>query len=541
MFLRDLIVVTFFFQSCTILYSSGTSTSGGTLLKQYVGGRASSMGEAYVAISDDLYGLHYNPAGMANLEREFTCTYFQEPEVSFNYGLVGYGQNIGKMGVLAGSVFTYDAGKIEWEDDSGNVSKLSVQRDYLYTLGYAKEILYNFSVGVNAKLFSSTLVEKYNATAYGADIGGLYITPVEGLSVGTVMQNIGTPIKYIAVSDPMPTTFRVGVGYQLSLSQKTDLTVEMDIVKPNDSDIKENVGLECWIGDMLALRAGYKIGYDLENYSFGLGFEWSKIKIDYSMVSRKNLEIVHIFSVSLIQFGSKDEEVKEVDKEKVSEEIEETPKVVYQPPISKKERKRLLTDEVNSLCLEGMYLEALSNVDDLLKTEPTDNNIQKLKVQLRKIIAIIFRDAEKGKIHNLIRKSINSYLRIEGNERIAVFAIKYAQQIEPENQTIGKLSEFMEQEYPGIAKRETTVKGKTIIEQKLKTALDCIYNNDYERGIMECEDVLELEPDNVLALKRAGSAYYALNNKNMAIKMWKQAKKIDPSDPEISEFLYKVR
>lgn len=502
-------------------YTLGSSTSGATILKQFVGGRSSSMGEAFAAVSGDLYCLHYNPAGLYDLKREFTCMYFQESDVSFNYGQIGYGQKLNNDEVLAGSLLMYDAGKIEWDDGSGQVSKLSIQRDYLYTAGYSRKITDDFALGLNAKLYSSTLLERYNATAYGLDIGGLYSTPVKGLTLGAVLQNIGTPIKYLETSDPMPTTFRAGAAYEMKLQQKTRLTVAMDVVKPNDSDTKENVGIECLYNNFFALRAGYKLGYDLENYSYGIGFKWQATQIDYGMISRKDLNFIHVVSLTLKMTGGKEEKIKE--------------------SLRPKDKVKDLISRIDYCCENGMYSEALDNNNKLLEIDPANSAGKKLDIQLNKIIEIVPADVDGGKVHELIRKSVGSYLGKSGDERSALLCIRYAWQLEPENQVVQKLLSFMEQEYPGIAKKEQLTEGKTIIEQKLSQAVDRIYNGDYSEAIAECEDVLILEPDNVLALKRSGSAYFALGNKETAEKKWRQAQKLAPNDDELKEFLQKTR
>ncbi|MFH0948467.1 MAG: PorV/PorQ family protein [Elusimicrobiota bacterium] len=519
---RGLFVFIFFINFCSYIFAS--STSGGTLMKQFVGGRASSMGEAFVAISDDLYGLHYNPAGMVNLKRDFTATYFQEPDIGFNYGLFGYGRSVKNLGVFAGSVYMYDAGKIDWEDENGNASKLNIQRDYLFTFGYSKEIIRDFSAGINTKLFTSTIIEKYHATAYGMDIGGLYNTPINGLTTGIVMQNIGTPIKYIETADPMPTTFRAGMAYRLTMPRKSKLTVDLDVVKPNDSDTKENVGFDYWVGELLSVRCGYKLGYDLESYSIGLGIRWAAIQIDYGMVARKNLGFLHVVSISLLEMAKKDNE-----------------RTILK---SRKEKIKLLDKGIDYLCKNGMYSEALSKVNELLEIDYTNSKWKKLGTRLRKITEIISSDTISGKVHDLIRKSISAYLVMEKDERIALLAIRYARQIDSENQVAIELLQFMKQEYPNVAKKEVVVDGKTIVDQKLAFALfalEYIYDGGYRQAIMECEDVLALEPNNELALKRAGSAYFALGNKDMARRMWQRAKRINPKDPEINEFLRKVK
>ncbi len=76
-----------------------------------------------------------------------------------------------------------------------------------------------------------------------------------------------------------------------------------------------------------------------------------------------------------------------------------------------------------------------------------------------------------------------------------------------------------------------------LVEQKLYVALKNIYSARYDIAIMECQDVLELEPENVLAMTRLGSAYYALGNRDKAIEIWKRALEIDPNNKDILDFL----
>ncbi|HAM38796.1 MAG TPA: hypothetical protein DCP53_05315, partial [Elusimicrobia bacterium] len=237
-----------FIISIIILVSSvqaSPSTSGAVLLKQFVGSRAPAMGEAFVAISDDIYALHYNPAGLVKLKREFSTIYYRDHTVNLNYGLIGYGQSFRGIGTLAGSLFVYDAGKIEFENESGNLLSLDTQRDYLYTLGIARNIFDSLSLGVNMRLYSSTIIEEYHTSVYCMDIGTLYKTPINNLSLGFVMQNIGTPIKYEEEKDPLPKTLRFGTAYKLKFSENYLFIVSADMVKPNDSDVKKNFGIEC--------------------------------------------------------------------------------------------------------------------------------------------------------------------------------------------------------------------------------------------------------------------------------------------------------
>ncbi|MFA5780422.1 MAG: tetratricopeptide repeat protein [Elusimicrobiota bacterium] len=200
-----------------------------------------------------------------------------------------------------------------------------------------------------------------------------------------------------------------------------------------------------------------------------------------------------------------------------------------------------IVKEYNLFCKKGEYLKAGKKISELLEIEPTNPEWKKTDEKLKKIVEIVSSETGKERISVLIRKSVNSYLGIEGDERIAVLSVRYALQMKPNNQIAIKLCSFIEHQYPGIAKVEVTPHGKTVVEHKLSLALDYIYDGKYEKAILECDDVLVLEEYNVLALKRKGSAYYALGEKDKAKIAWEKAAQISPAEPEIKKFLQKIK
>jgi Flp pilus assembly protein TadD len=76
-----------------------------------------------------------------------------------------------------------------------------------------------------------------------------------------------------------------------------------------------------------------------------------------------------------------------------------------------------------------------------------------------------------------------------------------------------------------------------IIDQYLFGALNHIYEGRYDLAIQQTSIVIGLQPTNVLALKRLGSAYFAIGNKTKARAAWEKALKIAPDDAELKTFL----
>jgi tetratricopeptide (TPR) repeat protein len=201
------------------------------------------------------------------------------------------------------------------------------------------------------------------------------------------------------------------------------------------------------------------------------------------------------------------------------------------------ERIKPLSGEVVRLVSKGSYAKALEKNKELLALDPVNKRWLALSAKLEKISAIIPEETKPGKVQGLMRKSINTYLSGKDDPRFSVNASRYAWQLNEQYKAAAELKEFMETEYSDVARNERIVSGMNIIEQKLQAALTYIYDGKYDKTILECNDVLELEPKNILALKRAGSAYYASGNKKKAKESWQQASQISPDDVELIKFM----
>lgn len=196
-----------------------------------------------------------------------------------------------------------------------------------------------------------------------------------------------------------------------------------------------------------------------------------------------------------------------------------------------------LINEVAELCAGGKYDTALKKNDELISLDPTNQKYKKLRDKLLKVTAITKQNTGASKASHVLRKGIYDYLYKEENVRLALLAARYASYLEQNSASFQKFVGLLESEYPQVAQFEKDVPGMNIIDSKLMSALNNIYDGKYNNTIIDCNDVIYLEPDNVLAYKRLGSAYWALGNKERAKSVWKSASKIAPNDEELKKFL----
>ena len=110
---------------------------------------------------------------------------------------------------------------------------------------------------------------------YAANLGLIYKSS-ESLSLGLVVQNVGGELA----GDPLPFVAKIGMAYTWK-----SMLLALDIASPADNDVYYGAGIEWWIMDGIALRAGYKTNQDVgEGLTAGVGFSKGKIRFDYAYV-----------------------------------------------------------------------------------------------------------------------------------------------------------------------------------------------------------------------------------------------------------------
>jgi tetratricopeptide (TPR) repeat protein len=212
--------------------------------------------------------------------------------------------------------------------------------------------------------------------------------------------------------------------------------------------------------------------------------------------------------------------------------------------IAKVQKKRLddLYTSAKKLYIRGDYIGSRDNYNRILADNPTDMNTKKIVRRLNDTINIVPQLKQKGKVWGILRKGLTHHISLNGNPKVAVAAAWYAMQLKPENTLIMAILDFIEREHISVIRTmEGPVKEMKMVDQYLFASLNHIYEGRYDLAIQECRLVLELEPNNVLALKRLGSAYYAMGKRQSAKNTWNRALKLNPKDRELREFIKQVK
>ncbi len=285
---------------------ASSGTTGAAFLKVAVGPRAAAMGEAYTAVAEEAYALHYNPASVGRADRwELSAMHqAQFGNIRFDYfGLSapvirnrsGWGLSFVRM-----AVDDY----ARTEDDDG---VKFTNADMAFTATYAHRIVEPLTIGISGKIITQSLAQ-YNANGWAVDFGAhLKVNP--RLSLGVSMLNIGPKITFISIGDPLPTTVRVGGAFKLL--PRGNLLATIDYWLPKDDADGFGIGMEYRPNRFIALRSGYQLGTDFKGFdasTYGVTFDFENFGIEYTFVPREKLGDVHKAGLN-VSFGGKNPKV----------------------------------------------------------------------------------------------------------------------------------------------------------------------------------------------------------------------------------------
>jgi tetratricopeptide (TPR) repeat protein len=184
---------------------------------------------------------------------------------------------------------------------------------------------------------------------------------------------------------------------------------------------------------------------------------------------------------------------------------------------------------------DGQYQSALDTFREAERLLPQDSGIKELRRKLEGVTPIIDAASKTGVADQLIRLSMIRYL--ENDPKRAVNALIYATEQNTDRPELARLLQLIETDHPDLEVPKLTG-GVGIVEYKLRSSLEAIYDGRYLTAITECSDVLDLEPNNVLAMTRLGSAYYSMNEREKARQVWTRALQLDPNNQMLKKFLY---
>ncbi len=324
-----------------------------------VGARAAALGNTQAAIVADVTAGYWNPAGLLAQTNDYNgvlqhAEYFSGI-AKYDYAafslpldsISALGFSIIRFGIddIPDTRFLYDAsGKLNYD----NIRFFSAA-DYAFFASYARKlpILGGLKIGGSFKVIHRKAGEFATGWGFGLDVGAQY--DYKKWKLGAMFRDItGTFTAWSHNTDELSviyaqtgneissTTLEValprlilGVGRQFNykkfgLQPSIDLAITFDgkrntLIKSSFASIDPTAGLEVSYASIAFLRVGVKTFQELKNFdgstylvaepTFGLGFKYSGISLDYALTSvgeQTESLYTHVFSL-MVNLDKKNE------------------------------------------------------------------------------------------------------------------------------------------------------------------------------------------------------------------------------------------
>ncbi len=278
--------------------------SGLSFLKLGVAARGVAMGDAAVAHAKGSEATFYNPAGLFpggnDGSGEITVMHkewIQDTRTDF-LGAIAELDDEQAIGISINSTTVSD---IEVRSRPGPAEGLFTARNYSLGFSYARVLSENIRAGITGKfLYEKILVDE--ASGLAVDIGVQYATPIEHLSVGAAVDNLGSMNNLRNESTTLPSLLRLGGAYGFPLDEiRSDLILASDYVLLfNESSSFASLGAELTFDRTIAARLGYTLGSEGRKLSTGLGVRYGLFSLDYAYAPlSEDLGNTHTVSVGV--------------------------------------------------------------------------------------------------------------------------------------------------------------------------------------------------------------------------------------------------
>lgn len=264
-------------------------TSSGSFLKIGVGARATGIGESFVAVANDPSAIHWNPAGLASLQRKELAFSHVEWPGDIQYEHITYVLPVTRLG---GSL-AFQLGALSTEiEESTEFAPYGTGRTFVYSdvvagAAYARRWTDKLLVGAGLKFMREDLGSDVGGPTTNAvllDVGGIYYLGLGSVRVGVALSNFSAELTPSGTFvspytgerrsydgfDP-PLMFRYGVAFEPLENASQRLTTALEFDLPADNAQVAKAGLEWVWSRRLALRSGYNFNADALKFSAGAG------------------------------------------------------------------------------------------------------------------------------------------------------------------------------------------------------------------------------------------------------------------------------
>jgi len=303
-----LLVVTAVAFSSSPIFAAFSSDDAGTAAAQFLklgaGARATAMGSSSAGLSGDSTDIYWNPAGLNAITGKgslsvMNASWFE----GISYDWASFAMPYKNWGVFGIAAQYLSYGSIDQLDTTGLQTGSFSPTDMCVSLSYARKFK-GIDLGANVKYVSLKILD--TAAAYAVDLGAQYKAKNllnNKLTLGCAVQNMGTQIKFIDQSDPLPFNIKVGGAYEI----KSNWLAVLDVNAPIDNAVFAGAGTEYVYRVKEKIDLIGRAGYNTENIqtggmngvTAGIGVRYAGYCLDYAFVPYGDLGNTQRISLSI--------------------------------------------------------------------------------------------------------------------------------------------------------------------------------------------------------------------------------------------------
>ena len=294
---------------------AGISTA--QFLKIGVGGRATAMGDAFIAIANDVSALYWNPAGLTQFSENQVMFAHNQWVVDINHDFIGGVYHLDDENTFGVSLtsLSMDEMKVTTEYAPFGTGEYFGFSDLAIALSYSKKMTDQFSFGGTVRYIEESL-DKLKMLGIMIDLGTYYWTGLGSTRFAVTVTNFGNDLapdgEVVLVGNRTnsewqsfspPTMFRIGFALEPYENDEHRVTTSIQLNHPNDNSENVSLGVEYVWHKMFFARGGYKINVDEQDFSFGAGVNIpvsiANVSVDYAYANFTRLGSAHRFSITL--------------------------------------------------------------------------------------------------------------------------------------------------------------------------------------------------------------------------------------------------
>ena len=297
-------------------------TTAFQFLKVIPDARSTAMGETGVTFSNSSDAVFSNPAGISEIPDFDVSVSYIDWLLDMSHSAVSVAKAFSNVGTFAFHAVLTDVGEIEetrvdylFRDEAtgvynpGLTGNTFTPGSQVFGLSFSRYITNNFTFGLTAKWAREDLgVESASSLMF--DGGVIYNTRFRSLKLATSLINFGPEVTFIDESYPLPQILTIGTSFYVFApndamffqARQCKMLFAFNMVEARDYGQQYQVGLEYGFKDMLFLRGGYKINYDIEGLTLGFGLRIASTRVDYSYNDfGEYFDSVHRFTIGFMK------------------------------------------------------------------------------------------------------------------------------------------------------------------------------------------------------------------------------------------------